>query len=207
LVFDDVGGRWLAVALAHGNCGNADNVELWEVISLQPRPDGTLTGEFTSTSQASCSSKRTVTFTRTGDAEVDSLDPPGDLPARVVSPAEALRGRYRNTLTFSSGAASQDYDSVVRTDCLRSGDRCMSYFHGSGVTPLLFANGKWTQSQEYDAECSLGGKPHVKVTADYPLPQPPQNPIAVLTGHGNNISTGSACVGGDFDEKFVRTGD
>jgi serine/threonine-protein kinase len=83
----------------------------------------------------------------------------------------------------------------------------MSYFHGSGVTPLLFANGKWTQSQEYDAECSLGGKPHVKVTADYPLPQPPQNPIAVLTGHGNNISTGSACVGGDFDEKFVRTGD
>jgi hypothetical protein len=29
----------------------------------------------------------------------------------------------------------------------------------------------------------------------------------VLTGHGHMDSTGSACIGGDFDEKFVRTGD
>ena len=44
-VFDDVGGRWLAVAVTQGNCGNAD-VEVWEVFSLQPRPDGALSGEF-----------------------------------------------------------------------------------------------------------------------------------------------------------------
>jgi serine/threonine protein kinase, bacterial len=29
----------------------------------------------------------------------------------------------------------------------------------------------------------------------------------LLTGHGHEESTGSACVGGDFDDKFVRTGD
>jgi serine/threonine protein kinase, bacterial len=39
------------------------------------------------------------------------------------------------------------------------------------------------------------------------LPQPPQDPITVLTGHGHDDSTGSACVGGDYDEKLVRTGD
>jgi serine/threonine-protein kinase len=46
----------------------------------------------------------------------------------------------------------------------------------------------------------------MKVTATYPLPQPPQDPITLLTGHGHAEETG-ACVSGDFDEKYVRTGD
>ncbi|MGK2880568.1 MAG: serine/threonine-protein kinase [Mycobacterium sp.] len=75
LVFDDVGGGWLAVALATGKCGNAD-AESWEVFSLQPRPGGTLTGEYSATSAAGCGFKRTVTFTRTADARVDLLDDP-----------------------------------------------------------------------------------------------------------------------------------
>jgi hypothetical protein len=41
----------------------------------------------------------------------------------------------------------------------------------------------------------------------FPLPAPPQDPITLLSGHGYEESTGSACVGGDFDEKCVRTGD
>jgi hypothetical protein len=35
-----------------------------------------------------------------------------------------------------------------------------------------------------------------KATAEYPLPAPPQDPIMLLTGHGHEESTGSACVGG-----------
>jgi serine/threonine-protein kinase len=150
-----------------------------------------------------------VNFTRTGDARVDLLPDPASLPARVASPAQALLGRYHDTQTYANGAAPQEYDFVVRTDCLRTGDRCMSDFYNAENIgrPLVFANGKWTQQTEVDAPCPAGGTAHTKLTADYPLPQPPQDPIAVLTGHGYEDSTGSACAGGDFDEKFVRTGD
>jgi serine/threonine protein kinase, bacterial len=55
--------------------------------------------------------------------------------------------------------------------------------------------------------CNLGGTVHIKLTAEYPLPDPLQDPIPVLTGHGQNVTTGSACAGGDFEDKFERTGD
>jgi hypothetical protein len=85
----------------------------------------------------------------------------------------------------------------------------MSYFIDpvTGVQPLVFGNGKWTRSDEYDATCSAGGTSHEKNSGEFPLPQPPQDPITLLTGHGHSESTGSACVGGDYDQKFVRTGD
>ncbi|MDT5303354.1 MAG: eukaryotic-like serine/threonine-protein kinase, partial [Mycobacterium sp.] len=41
----------------------------------------------------------------------------------------------------------------------------------------------------------------------FPLPQPLQNPITVLTGHGRQDQTG-ACAGSVvFDETITRTGD
>jgi serine/threonine-protein kinase len=206
LVFDEVAGGWLAVAVTKGTC-QSTNAERWEVFSLQPRPGGTFTGEYSSTSPAGCASARTVTFTRTGDARVDLPGDPASLPARVVSPAQALHGRYRNTVTFTDGAPEQG-DFAVRTDCLRAGDRCMSYFHSADVIrPLVFANGKWTLAEELDAGCPEGGASHVKVTAEYLLPAPPQDPTAVLTGHGRQEQTGACALSSDFDEKFERTGD
>jgi hypothetical protein len=84
----------------------------------------------------------------------------------------------------------------------------MSYFHApSNELPLLFESVKWIEDLDGNAECSTGGMAHTKVTADFPLPQPPQNPITLLTGHGHLEATGSTCTGGDFDEKIVRTGD
>jgi hypothetical protein len=206
MVFDDVGGRWLAVGLASGTCSNAP-AEHWQVFTLQTRPDGTLAGEYSSTSN-NCGAKRTVTFTRTGDVDVTSLPDPASHAPRVVSPAEALRGRYHLTRTFASGSQQQEYDYAVRTDCLRTGDRCMSFFHEpNSATPAVFASGKWIYDREYDAPCPAGGTSHVKVTAEYPLPAPPQDPITLLTGHGHLQETGSACVSSDFDDKFVRSGD
>ena len=41
----------------------------------------------------------------------------------------------------------------------------------------------------------------------YPLPQPPQNPIPSLSGHGTWVQTGSCAVDFEFDETFTRTGD
>ena len=200
-VFDDVGGRWLAVGLGSHTCENAP-AEAWVVVTLQPRPDGILFGESsTTTSGKKCAAaKQAVTFTRTGDVDINNLPDPASQPPRVVSPAEALHGRYHDTLTSTEGMKTS-----VRTDCLRTGDRCMSYFHSpDSVAPLVFGSGKWTWNVESDAPCSTGGSAPAKVTAEYPLPEPPQNPITLLTGHGR--LEGPCAYIADLDDKYVRTG-
>ena len=174
------------------------------------RSDGSLSGERSVTSSNGCSHKRTVTFTRTGDVDINSVPDPASEPPRVVSPAEALHGRYRATTTYTNADEKNppEFDYAVRTDCLRTGDRCMSFFHAPGFElPLVFESVKWIEDLDGEVACSAGGTAHTKDTADYPLPQPPQDPITLLTGHGHIEATGSACVGGDFDGKFVRTGD
>ena len=76
MVFDQVGGNWVAVGVGSTNCGKADG-EVWEVFRLQPRPDGTLAGESNQTMAVGCANKRPVTFTRTGDVDVDQPSRPG----------------------------------------------------------------------------------------------------------------------------------
>ena len=62
----------------------------------------------------------------------------------------------------------------------------MSLFHApDGVVPLVFSGGKWTRDDEGTVPCNLGGTVHIKLTAEYPLPDPLQDPIPVLTGHGS----------------------
>ena len=209
LAFDEVGGSWVAVGLGSTPCNNAP-AEVWVVFTLQPQPDGTLKGETTRSTTNSCSAgKRSVTFTRTGDPDVAKVPDPAALPPRAASAATALHGRYHETITYANGnsAPGQD-DLTVRTECLRTGERCMSLFHApDGVVPLVFSGGKWTRDDEGTVPCNLGGTVHIKLTAEYPLPDPLQEPIPVLTGHGQNVTTGSACAGGDFEDKFERTGD
>lgn len=207
MVFDDVGGRWEAVNLVSDPCTNPP-AEFWAVSTLQPRADGTLTGEWSMTSSSCRAYKRAVTFTRTGDVDVNSIPDPASQPPRVVTPAEALRGGYHMTRTFGDGNRYES-DMAVRTDCLRTGDRCMSYFHRPDVfAALVFASAMWTLNEDAESACPAGGMTHSKRTAVYPLPAPPQDPITLLTGHGRQEeSTGSACTDGDFDETIVRTGD
>lgn len=208
LVFDEVDGRWQAVALAADQCRDAI-AEIWEVFVLEPRPDGTLTGAQTRTAANSCIAKRKVTFTRTGDLDdAQQLPDPSALPPRVVSPAEALRGAYHQMRTFPNDLKQQT-DFEVRTDCLRTGDRCISFFHEpTGVVEaLVFADGAWTLNNEYDTQCPNGSAMHVKKTGRFPLPQPPQDPITLLTGTGHQEQTGGCPVSLDFDETFTRTGD
>jgi serine/threonine-protein kinase len=209
LVFDDVGGRWMAVGIDSGTCLNAAPDERWEVVTLQPRPDGTLSGESSITDSSGCVDKRTVTFTRIGDVDVNSLPDPASQPPRLASPAEALHGRYHDVTTYSTGIEENDFG--VRTDCLRTGERCMSSFHNPNQErDFIFGNGKWTRNEQFDAPCSIGGTTHVAMTGEFPLPQPRQNPITLLTGHGHQGAPGNttACAaGGDYDEKFTRTGD
>ena len=204
LVFDEVGQSWLSVtatpsaptsldSLAPGfrkNCPPGATVtgEIWEVFSLQLRPNGTLAGEYTARSTNVCDTMRTVTFTRVADVDVNSVPDPTDLPPRVVSPAEALRGRYHHTISlrFDTGQTSNEQDDyVVSTDCLRTGERCMSFLYtDKGGHPLVFADRVWTLRYEYDSSCPSGGSYHLTASGTYPLPQPLQDPITLLTGHG-----------------------
>jgi serine/threonine-protein kinase len=209
LVFDQVGANWLAVGLGSTSCNDAPT-DVWVVFTLQPQPDGTLTGETTRSTTNSCSAaKRTVTFTRTGDPDLTKVPDPASLPPRAASPSTALHGRYHETITYANGGSAPGQDDLaVRTVCLRTGDRCMSLFHAiDGVVPLVFSGGKWTREDEGTVPCNTGGTAQIKLHAEYPLPDPLQDPIPLLTGHGHNETTGSTCAGGDFEDKFERTGD
>jgi predicted Ser/Thr protein kinase len=208
MVFDEIGQDWLAVGLGAVPCKSDGAAEMWEVLTLKPRPDGTLVGEYTATTSNDCVSKRTVTFTRTGDADLESLPDPASLPPRVVSPAEALRGRYQQSRTFPAVGQTQQTVYQVRTACLRTGDRCMSFFFGQAgeVEPLVFGGDKWNLFTETDSACR-GAPMHVKKTGQYPLPQPLQNPITLLTGHGRQEQSQPCAANIEFDETFTRTGD
>jgi len=211
LVFDNVGGRWLAVTTSRRNCKNREDDEAWNVISLEPQPDGTMSGESTQATTNGCFNKRTVTFTRTADTDISLLPDPASLAPRVVSPAEALYGGYAFETTYANGHTNAVNHYGVRTDCLRAGDRCISAFISTtGEKVFVFANGTWTQNMEFDDHCSTGGTNRTKYTATMPLPQPPQNPITSLTGHGYadvTTTSGSQCRSQSFDDKFSRTGD
>jgi hypothetical protein len=210
LVFDQVAGRWIAVALGTAKCKNRD-AEEWNYVWLKPRPDGSLAGEWISDS-IDCYNKRSLTFTRTGDAKISGLPDPSTLPARVVAPAQSLHGLYHSRFSITSRSVKPaDEDFSVDTICLRAGDRCLSRFVLTDGTAryqlFIYANGAWTRNSEYDASCPAGGTSHVKLSGVFPLPNPPQDPIAQLTGHGFKEESGSTCVGGSYDQLFSRTGD
>jgi serine/threonine protein kinase len=210
LVLDNVGGRWLAVTTSHRTCGNNDNDEAWTVISLQLQPDGTMSGEADVIYANGCFNKRTLTLTRTADVDISLLPDPAALRARLVSPAEALHGSYDMSVTYPNGDQYPDH-FAARTDCLRTGDRCMTYFwQPKGNQAFIFGNGTWTRHVEIDdAPCSKGGTNRVAFTTTLPIPQAPQDPIPLLTGHGTNDILGGpgTCRSGTYVERFTRTGD
>jgi serine/threonine-protein kinase len=209
LTFDQIAGDWVAVATGSVQC-NDMTTEAWVVFTLTPRPDGSLTGETTRAAANGCSSnKRTVTFTHSGDNDRSRVPDPSTLPARTTSPATALHGRYHESIVYTNGGfAPGAPDLQVRTHCLRTGDRCISLFHAiDGVVTLVFADNKWTRNEVGVVPCAQGGTTNVTITAEYPLPTDLADPIPVLNGRGQNISTGSQCQGGEFTDKFVRTGD
>ena len=108
LVLDQVDGRWESVNTKEGKCGSAASTEVWESMSLQSQPDGSLEGEFiVRSADPGCASNRTVTFTRTGDVEegVTVVDP-ATLPARVASgPRRCAAAIRRSTSTRTETAA------------------------------------------------------------------------------------------------------
>ncbi|WP_310784185.1 serine/threonine-protein kinase [Mycobacterium sp. Z3061] len=209
LVFDDADGNWVAVSTTRGKCRAREDDEVWNVIVLHPQPNGSMGGEFTQITANGCASKRTATLTRTADADISRLADPTTLARRVISPAAALRGSYKQQVTYPNGNKFT-HTETVRTDCLRTGDRCISRLtneKGGGET-LVFGNGAWTRNEVFDSPCPSGGSSIDTWTSTLPLPTPPQDPIPTLTGHGyDEAGPGTKCHSWPFEILLNRTGD
>lgn len=220
LILDYVDNHWISVHVApsassaisvgmKAGCEQGLSAETWETLSLTPQPDGTLSGSYEATNSNNCNTSRTVTLRRTGDVDTTDIADLSSLPARTSTPASGFRGHYRYTY---HSYASRDVDGYVRTNCLRTGDRCMSYFFEPGsAEPFVFADGRWTL--HYNAPVSCGGPdgPRVRIERDatLDLPQPTEDPIDVVTGRGDEGVADSACSipRQSYTLRFQRIGD
>jgi hypothetical protein len=87
------------------------------------------------------------------------------------------------------------------------------YFHNLATSfglPGVFAVGNWTMDLEKDAKCPDRAMYHASQIAQFPLPTPPQNPIALLTGRGRSSATAAPCqvaIDTTINQTFTRTGD
>jgi hypothetical protein len=209
MVLDEADGRWTAVSATQGTCQNAPS-EFWEEMSLQRQPDGKLQGQLIVRSTSNCARNQQVTFTRTGDVQgnVALADPAAQSP-RVQSPAQALHGRYQETDTYADGGRTAEVNFDIQTYCLRTGDRCLSYWLNPDDTKVLvFSQNRWVLANtSVDATCKNGSRARGEVTLQYPLPQPPQNPITLLSGRGHYTVVGECPFNSDFDSRVQRTGD
>ena len=78
----------------------------------------------------------------------------------------------------------------------------------SDFRPLIFGDGKWTSDIAFDGKCPANAGPtQLKFNAEYPMPQPPQDPIKLLIGHGHQEQTGNCAASTEVTETFTRTGD
>lgn len=208
-IFDEVDGTWLAVnTVSGGTCFEA-TADYWVAAELQPEAGGDFSGTVEVLYPARCAQKYTITLTRTGDLDPDAqISDPADESPRVASPAEGLYGEYTHTRTYTKNGAATVTDYRVKTRCLRTGDRCISYFDTpeSGL-PLVFSDNQWTTDLDWEYPCEAGGTSQVALRADYPMPSNPGNPIETLTGTGDLTFTGTTCAGGAISERFERIGD
>jgi serine/threonine-protein kinase len=179
-------------------------------MSLQPQGDGKLQGEFIVRSTSGCAHNQPLTFTRTGGVQdAVSVADPSAQPARVQSPAHGLRGRYQEIDTYADGGRSAEVGFDIQTYCLRTGDRCLSYWKNpNDAKVLVFAQNQWVLADtSRDAKCTNGSSANGQVTLQYPLPQQVQDPITLLTGRGHYTVTGPCPLNSDFDSRVQRTGD
>ena len=209
IVMDDISGTWTAVNVSQGTCKNVGS-DKWEMLTLTARPDKSLVGEYRSYYPSStCAGTQPVTFDRTGPlGTVASVADPENLPKRVASPALNFHGKYHRVATYANVGTPEVDDYTVRTDCLRTGERCVSYLYSpGGWRVFVFADNKWVGDREFDATCKSGGNRHTDIFEEYPLPQPAADPIPVLTGQGHLTNTGDCTANSDFTARMERTGD
>lgn len=218
MVFDYIDGDWLTVREAPDKCkvGDAEvDVTGWSIISLRPKLDGSMSGEYTwATAPALCASKRAVNLspTRGSGTGIEAPDPTKEPPLRT-SPGAALHGTYSYTQTYpETGEVFPSHDYRATTHCLRTGERCvtlMSTLDTNNLFVMLYGGGRFTANfPEGNAQCTDGiGKVRQTSRDDLPLPQGPQDPIITLTGKSFQDYSGDCPAQVELDVRIQRTGD
>jgi hypothetical protein len=220
MVFDLVNDSWVSVrevpSLCENSKGEPINVQGWQGYTLKYQPDGTLVGTYTNRSSiggACNNSSQSVTVKRSGDVDqAVAVADPAAQPGRVSSPGSALRGTYRQTQTNpQTGEVYPTTDYAGNTQCLRTGDRCLTYMvdpQSKALLVLTFADGKWTSASAPIGEQCPNGQPGFSVlTGEFPLPQPVSDPIAALTGNQRTVRTGACPASLTLAVKLDRIGD
>lgn len=225
LVFDYVDGRWLAVRTFTSTCttqqGDRQPTDYWNAFVLEPKPDGTLSGEYIargSLEACAASSRQRVTMIRTGGADPNFILPdPAQQPPRKTTPASGFRGQYRfvsldvtpNVPPGTPGAPSMTF--TAETVCVRTGDRCLTYLLNERGNPkaLAFADGKWTEtSAPYKGTCQPSGEATKVTRGEFWLPEAPQDPIVEVKGRVTQQALDGPCAGtSEFENTFTRIGD
>jgi serine/threonine protein kinase len=210
--FDYIDGRWVAIGEEPGGkCGDA-SVTSWIRFTLEPHPDGSLTGDQVSiTAPGGCNSRYPVTFDRTGDADprVQVTDPAIASP-RTTSPAQGFRGRYHAIMQYTEGTKNKfEYDYGVDTLCLRNGERCVSLAHNPDHrNTLVFGDNQWlSTSVDPGSTCGNGSARHGDYHAVYPLPPSSNGLITTLDGTGEYRYEGSCNGTMKYTLHYTRTGD
>jgi hypothetical protein len=222
LIFDDVAGQWISVATApsaspqiskglNAGCEQGLSPEVWETVSLQSQPNGTFTGRYEVTDANNCNTSRTINLTRKGDLDLSTVDDPSVLPALKPSAAAGFRGQYRYQYRSEGDDDPHEVVGSVQTRCLRTVERCMSYFsEPRSAEPFVFADGQWILRYHAPVSCGSAAGPRVTIdrTATLDLPSPASDPIDLLAGRGHEeIASDQCTVNNDFDLRFERISD
>lgn len=226
LIFDYIDGRWVAVETWTGKCRPAEGGDQldtpnWDSFVLEPKPDGTLSGEYTgrgALETCSGSTRQQVRMTRTGDADpkIAVPDPAAQEPLKST-PATGFHGTYEFTsVNVTPGVAPGTPGSPTviysaRTVCLRTGDRCLTYLlTKEGYSrALTFVDDKWTEtSAPFPGTCQPSGDTTKVRRGEFPLPPAPADPLAVVRGHVSADALDGPCAGtSEYDNTLTRTGD
>jgi serine/threonine-protein kinase len=226
-IFDFIDGNWRWAGDVEGTCsqGGSDatlDARYFKSMSLSPQPDGTLTGTLVTLGgddPCQVANHAPVRVTRVGDVDPGvSLPDPSSLVAPVASPAGGLHGAYDYHYTDRRfGTELPVTRARVSTYCLRTGTRCSTLLlilNDDGkpgkFQVLTYADQHWTQTTGGgDAPCTppLGGTATKSVVTDFPLPDPPTDPIARLAGVETTKWVGPCPAERANDILLSRTGD
>jgi len=209
--FDYIDGRWIAVSEeASDGCQDVTS-QRWRRYTLEPQPDGSLRGEFLSMYDNLCSSRYSVTLTRTGDADPGvQVTDPAILPLRIPSPAQDFRGRYRRVMQYTTGRLTKfEDDYTVATACLRDGERCLSFAsRPDAVIAMVFADNQWvSDSANESVTCSDGSRQLSEYHTIFPVPRPTPDPLPTVAGTGQVKASGGCTGVNEYTQTFTRIGD
>jgi hypothetical protein len=225
-IFDFIDGDWRWAGDVDGTCSKAGSEETldghyFKSMSLTPHPDATLSGTLVTLGgidPCQVANHAPVMLTRVADVDPSvPLTDPTSLVAPVASPAAALHGTYDYHYTDRMfGTEMPVARATASTYCLRTGTRCATlllHLNDEGEPErfqvLTYADQHWTQTTGGgDVSCApQEGIATKTVVTDFPLPSPPTNPIATLTGVETTKWDGPCPTERPNDVVLNRTGD